>query len=494
MKKLNLLSIVFLGTVLCGCFTVSSLKQESHSFDATVFAGDSDVIPVAVIGGGVGGLTASVYLSMANIPTELLQGTTPGGLLTQSLSVRNWPGVVDAPGMAIADSVRAQAEKSGVAIKDEVLTGIDTSQWPYRLTIADAFDAKKVRTVRAMTVIIGIGAQSNYLGIPGEQEYWSRGVTNCAVCEGSLYKGKTVCVVGGGNSAMEEAHYLSGIAKKVYVFVRRDQLRATDNRKDDVANTGNIEMVYETSLTQINGDGEKVVSVETINNRTKQKRTVAMDGVFLAIGFTPNTKLFAGKLSLTDGGYIKLFDDQETSVPGVYAVGDIVDPKYKQAVTAAGDGCRAALQAHAFLKDARYSAVPAAKEADVQEQKEERVAAVEQPKVQPLASWITPGQVNEVPSVAAFKELLQTAQVPVIADFSAVWCGPCRQMMPVYKRVAKTVGDDAILVKIDIDVLSALASEYRVHGVPSFMFFKDGKMYDSFVGGGRGEDAFYSRL
>lgn len=501
-RKLVVTSVALLSITGCsGLFLRKSSAADLHVSKITL---DKDTYPAVVLGGGVGGMTASVYLAMANVKTVLVQGAMPGGLLTQSLSVRNWPGELEAPGLSITDKLCAQARKQGVDIRAESVVGLDVSTWPYTLTLADVLDASRTRTIRALSVIIGMGALSNYLGVPGEKEYWSKGVTNCAVCEGSLYKDKTVCVVGGGNSAIEEAHYLAGIARKVYVFVRGSALRATDNRKDELAAMKNVEIVYDHSIQKISGDGHKVTAVAVVNNKTKEEKTYTLDGVFLAIGFTPNTSLFKNSLALNAEGYIALTHDQQTSVPGVYAVGDIVDPVYKQAVTAAGDGCRAALQAYSFLQACGYTPVVA----KVEEQKEvvlktEEPAAVrveakaEAVAVKAVAAEnghvYAPGVAHEMRSAQEVLDLIASKK-PVVIDFHASWCGPCRAMAPLYKKLAESYAGKATFIKINIDDLGGLATQYRVQGVPTFVFIKEGAELSRIVGGGSTEKQFSEKI
>jgi len=478
---------------ITGCSDFFSSKVHSTAFDASKIIFDKETYPAVVLGGGVGGMTASVYLAMANIKTLLVQGSMPGGLLTQSLSVRNWPGEIELPGMAITDKLLAQARKQGVEVQAEQVVGVDTNVWPYLVALASLDDPARVRTVKALTVIIAMGALSNYLGIPGEKEYWSKGVTNCAVCEGGLYKDKTVCVIGGGNSAIEEAHYLAGIARKVYVFVRGNALRATDNRKDDLMRLSNVEFVYNTTVQSISGEDSKVTAIIVFDKKTNQEKKYDMDGVFLAIGFRPNTVLFKGKLALDDAGYIKLVRDQETTIPGVYAIGDIVDPVYKQAVTAAGDGCRAALQAHAFLVKSHYGVQPAPAAASVTKSvtiEPVRDEATSENKEDSYAD----GKTHEIKSLEEIQNLLKTSTVPVVIDFHATWCGPCRAMAPLYKKLAERYKDRVAFVKINIDDLGGFATQYRIQGVPTFVFVKEGAEQDRIVGGGSTEKQFAEKI
>ncbi len=496
-RKLVAVSVVLLSVTGCSDFFSSKIKS-SITFDASAVTFDKDTYPAVVLGGGVGGMTASVYLAMANVKTLLVQGSMPGGLLTQSLSVRNWPGEIELPGMAITDKLLAQARKHGVEIQSEQVVGIDTATWPYTITLSDVADPARVRTVRALSVIVAMGALSNYLGVPGEKEYWSKGVTNCAVCEGALYKDKVVCVIGGGNSAIEEAHYLAGLAKKVYVFVRGESLRATDNRKDDLMQCTNVEFVYNHSVQKVTGDGEKVTHVTVLNNKTKEEKNYTLDGVFLAIGFRPNTAVFKNILALDESGYIKLTVDQQTTVPGIYAVGDIVDPRYKQAVTAAGDGCRAALQAHAFLLHSHYVAQSPASVAKEEKSTQAVEAAVPVVRVseaeQDSTGIYAPGKVHEMRSVQEVTALIKNSTQPILIDFYATWCGPCRAMAPLYKRLAELYTGRAVLVKVNIDELGGFATHYRIQGVPTFVFMKDGTERDRIVGGGSTEKQFTEKM
>lgn len=536
----NIVGIVAAALLVAGglfAFTYIKKDKPSIAYSLGAIKADEYTYPAVVVGGGIGGMTASVYLSMANIKTVLFEGETPGGLLTQSLSVRNWPGEIESPGAAITEKLRAQAVKRGVHIEREKVVGVDFAAWPYKVTVVRVDDPTATRTIKSLTVLIGMGANSNYLGIPGEKEYWSKGVTNCAVCEGSLYRGKTVCIVGGGDSAMEEASYLSAIAKKVYVFVRKDKLRAVDNRKDEVLARENVEVIYNTQLHEIRGDKEKVTSVLLFNNKDNSKKEMPMDGVFLAIGFTPNTALFKDKLALTEGGYIKLHNDQETSLRGIYALGDIVDPVYKQAVTAAGDGCRAALQAQRFLGDLGYDphkvvlpaeSVAVAKEVskEAATQTEEKGAdasattseptsttevigeeqAAEPKKAEDVVAETTQeentadeslpaaGKAHEIDSMDEFTRLTMQTKRPVVVDYHATWCMPCKLMAPLFNKLARKYDDKVLFLKVNIDKLPTAATNNNIRGVPTFTFLKEGKELHRIVGGGASQGQFTTHI
>lgn len=500
-RTLILTSVSLLSITGCSEFFVRKANTQGV-FNAADVVYDKDTYPAVVLGGGVGGMTASVYLAMANVKTLLVQGVMPGGLLTQSLSVRNWPGEIESTGMAISDKLLAQARKQGVEVKAEQATALDVTKWPYTITLSDVNEPSRTRTVKALSIIIAMGACSNYLSIPGEKEYWSKGVTNCAVCEGSLYKDKVVCVIGGGNSAVEEAHYLAGIARKVIVFVRGTALRATDKRKDELMNMSNVEIIYERAVKKIVGANDKVTEVVVLNTATKEEKTYPMDGVFLAIGFTPNTAILKNVVALDANGYIVLTNDQQSSVPGVYAVGDIVDPRYKQAVTAAGDGCRAALQAHAFLMQAGYkaphevdsrltSALEVATQTEIANNVEIQSVVPTRDKEEHAYA---PGVVHEMRSTQEITSLVSDSKKPVIIDFYATWCGPCRAFSPLYKKLAERYAGKVTFVKVNIDNLGGVATNYRVQGVPTFVFIKDGVERDRVVGGGSSERQFAEKV
>jgi len=480
------ITVVLLGLTGCSGWLRPKASPPA-SFDATTLRWDAATYPAVVLGGGVGGMMAGTYLAMANIKTLLVQGKTPGGLLTQSLSVRNWPGVLDAPGMSIADSMLAQVKAHGVEVGEEEVVGVNFKTWPYTVTLQQCHNASRRRIVKALTVVIAMGASSNYLGILGEQEYWSRGVTNCAVCEGSLYKGKDVCVIGGGNSAIEEAHYLASIARSVTVYVRGNALRATDKRKDEVAALRNVSVIFNTEVTCIKGNGRAVTSIITLDKKTNTHTERPMDGVFLAIGFTPNTALFKDQLDITTQGYIALKRDQQTSVPGVYAIGDICDPVYKQAVTAVGDGCRAALQAQEFLREARY--VPSLSTVIT-----DGALTIHPESTTPRqrVSAFAPSIVHDIEDESDFLRLINDSPELVVVDFYATWCGPCRAMAPLYTKLAERFSN-VRFAKVNIDVLGRVAGTIGIQGVPTFVFFRNGQEIDRLVGA-QSERAFVQRI
>lgn len=308
-----------------------------------------DVSKCLIIGAGPAGYTAAIYASRANLKPILFEGLQPGGQLTITSEVENFPGYPDGiSGPALMDDLRKQAIKFGTEIKTGAVTNVDFSKRPYEVTV------NGIDKYNAHTIIIATGASARFLGLPDEQKYMGMGVSACATCDGFFYRGKTVAVVGGGDSACEEALYLSNIAKKVYLIVRKPQLRASKVMQDRVMMKENISVLFNCNTLSLFGE-EVLEGAKLVENKGTDKEQVfniLIDGFFLAIGHTPNTQVFQGQLMLDKDGYIELQGNTTaTNVPGVFAAGDVADPFYQQAVSAAGMGCRAALDAEKYLID-----------------------------------------------------------------------------------------------------------------------------------------------
>lgn len=308
-----------------------------------------DVSKCLIIGAGPAGYTAAIYASRANLKPVLFEGLQPGGQLTITSEVENFPGYPDGiSGPALMDDLRKQAIKFGTEIKTGTVTNVDFSKRPYEVTV------NGIDKYNAHTIIIATGASARFLGLPDEQKYMGMGVSACATCDGFFYRGKTVAVVGGGDSACEEALYLSNIAKKVYLIVRKPQLRASKVMQDRVMMKENISVLFNCNTLSLFGE-EVLEGAKLVENKGTDKEQVfniLIDGFFLAIGHTPNTQVFQGQLMLDKDGYIELQGNTTaTNVPGVFAAGDVADPFYQQAVSAAGMGCRAALDAEKYLID-----------------------------------------------------------------------------------------------------------------------------------------------
>jgi len=301
-------------------------------------------IKVLIIGSGPAGYTAAIYAARANLSPVLITGGEPGGQLTITNDVENYPGYpegINGPQMMI--DFQNQAKRFGTDIRFGMVTKIDFSSYPHIITIDDKYD------VLAESVIISTGASAKYLDLPSEKKFANKGVSACAICDGFFYKGKVVAVVGGGDSAAEESTYLANLCPKVYLLVRRDELRASKIMQQRVFDSPNIEVLWNTETDEILGN-EEVEGVRVVNNKTGEKKELLIHGFFLAIGHTPNTGIFKDYLELDETGYIKVIPGtSKTKVEGVFATGDAADRVYRQAVTAAGTGCMGALEAERFL-------------------------------------------------------------------------------------------------------------------------------------------------
>ncbi len=301
-------------------------------------------VKTLILGGGPAGFTAAIYAARANLSPVLYEGIQPGGQLTTTTIVENFPGFpegIDAN--TLMDNMRQQASHFGADIRQGTATAVELGQRPFRITI----DAEK--TLEADSLIIATGAQARYLGLPSEEKFKGAGVSACATCDGFFYRKRTVAVVGGGDTACEEALYLASLAKKVYMIVRRDVFRASDIMQKKVLSTENIEVLWNCNTQEVLGDMMGVTGARLIR-KDGTVFDIAIDGFFLAIGHKPASALFAPYLKLDDNGYIVTEGkSSETSIPGVFAAGDVQDPRYRQAVTAAASGCMAARDAEKFL-------------------------------------------------------------------------------------------------------------------------------------------------
>ena len=302
-----------------------------------------------IIGSGPAGYTAAIYASRANLSPVLYEGIQPGGQLTTTTDVENFPGYPEGiTGTELMEDLKKQATRFGADIRFGIATAVDFTSYPRKVTI----DGEKV--IEADTVIIATGASAKYLGLPDETKYAGQGVSACATCDGFFYRKKNVAVVGGGDTACEEAIYLSGLANKVYLIVRKPYLRASKVMQDRVIQNPKIEVLFECNTVGLFGeDGvEGAHIVKHMGEPDEEKFDIAIDGFFLAIGHTPNTKIFEGQINLDSVGYIVTEPGTpRTCMEGIFAAGDVADPHYRQAITAAGTGCQAAIEVERYLSE-----------------------------------------------------------------------------------------------------------------------------------------------
>ena len=297
-----------------------------------------------IIGSGPAGFTAAIYTSRANLSPVLYEGIEPGCQLTTTTEIENFPGYPEGiTGTAMMADLKKQAQRFGADVRTGIITDIDLSQRPFKVTVDHEHQ------IEAEAVIVSTGASAKYLGLESEAKFRGMGVSACATCDGFFYRKQDVAVVGGGDTACEEATYLASICKKVYLIVRKNYLRASKAMQERVFNTPNIEVLFEHNTKEVLGDEDGVTGVRVISNDGVE-RTLDIVGFFLAIGHHPNVEVFKGQLELDEQGYIKVVPGtSKTSVEGVFAAGDVKDPHYRQAITAAGSGCIAALDCERWL-------------------------------------------------------------------------------------------------------------------------------------------------
>lgn len=309
---------------------------------------ENNVRDVIIIGSGPAGYTAGIYAARANMNPLILTGMEPGGQLTTTTDVENFPGYPEAvTGPELMADLQKQAERFGTEIKYEYVTEVIFGEKEGDIHIVKS----NIGTYEARSIIISTGATAKYLGLPDETKYAGSGVSACATCDGFFYRGKDVAVVGGGDTAAEEATYLAKLCRKVYLLVRKDEMRASKAMIQRVENTHNLEVLYNHELIGLEGNNV-VEKAKIINNISNEEKELIVDGVFIAIGHKPNTDLFKGKLDMDETGYLITQDrSYKTNIPGVFAAGDVQDSVYRQAITAAGSGCSAALDAERYVAD-----------------------------------------------------------------------------------------------------------------------------------------------
>ncbi len=309
----------------------------------------TEKVKTLIIGSGPAGYTAGIYAGRAALNPVMYQGMQPGGQLTITTEVENFPGYPEGTeGPAMMEDLKKQAERYGTEVRWGEIVEADLSKRPFICKSDDG------NTIEAETVIIATGASAQWLGLPSEAEFNGGGVSACATCDGFFYKGMDVAVVGGGDTACEEASYLANICNKVYLIVRRDVLRASVAMQDRVKKNPKIEILWNHNTKEITGKKEgftkEVTGVTLLNNKTNEENKIDISGFFVAIGHTPNSKIFKGQLDMDDVGYLNTIPGStQTNIPGVFAAGDVQDKTYRQAVTAAGTGCMAAIEAERFI-------------------------------------------------------------------------------------------------------------------------------------------------
>ncbi len=449
--------VLFFSTV---SFATSNILNKHEKTKDDLEITKQDIHSVVILGGGVGALTSGIYLARAGYSPLIIEGSMTYGLIAQSHLVENWPIEYQISGTELAEKLRTQASKNGCNILSKEVIDVDFSKKPYVITVKDLYKSNQIEKIFANACIIAMGSSSNYLNVEGEKLYWGKGISNCAVCDGALYRNKNVVIVGGGDSAILEANYLSNLANKVSVLVRKDALKAKDKAQINVLNKkDNVEILYNTDVVSINGDKENVKSITVFDKVKNVKYNLDVAGVFLAIGSRPNTQIFKNKLDLDQDGYIKINNNLQTSINDIYAVGDIVDPVFKQAITAAGDGAKAAILCQKGLDE------------QIAVKTDTKAASIKR------ASDLAASSVIEIKDMKQFENEMATKNIPIIIDFYATWCGPCKRISPILENQAKILQGKIKILKINVDKLHEIASRYEIKAMPTIVVFdKDRKM------------------
>ncbi len=466
---------------------------------------------VVILGGGVSGLSSGIYLARSGLKPIIVAGQQ-SSTISQADVVENWPSEKQISGSRLVEKLKEQALASGCTILEKEATFVDFSKRPFTIQIKGFWDSSG-KTILTNNCLIAMGCESKHLYVPGEQEYANKGVSYCALCDGSLYKDKVVAVVGGSKSAVLESSFLANLAQKIYVLVRGEDFRPTvePKQKQALLAKDNVQVLYQTAIKQILGDGQHLNSL-LLNNGEKLK----VDGVFVAIGLKPNTKLFEKKLELDETGFIKVDESQKTSVEGVFAAGDITAYPIKQAILASASGVKAALSIEhgCFLEKVHMLADKNQTEKNIKIEQKNELAEKNKNIITPLElkgensnlqrvqkdnylrennvrASITKEslgckenklnklntvsdikdqnvQVVEIKSRGQLEKELSQSSLPIIVDFYATWCGPCKKIAPLLETLPAS---KVKVLKVNVDSCLDLAREYKIMAMPTAILF-----------------------
>lgn len=467
-KRVSLFAVLSVLTcVLSCCLPTRFIFSNRNEYNWHQVESMTNIAPMVIVGSGPAGYSAAIYGARERIPTYVITGNEPGGLLTKTTVIENYPGQPAILGPELMKVMRSQAEHAGAHIIDDTVVKIDLNTWPFTVHTENG------HTLNALNVILATGAKPKKLGIPGEEKYWGIGVSSCAICDASFYtKEEDVVVIGGGDSAAEEATQLAPHAGSVTILVRSATMRASQAMQDQLKGYENIHILYNVDVQEILGDGLKVTGVKLFDKSVNQVITKNTHGVFLAIGHEPNSELVRGVLKTNPAGYVEVIGrSQATSMEGVFAAGEIEDHDYRQAVVEAGHGVAAALGGMAFLKSkvgwntARRDSLQA----------QERLFST-----QPTAGELSnDGKVPEINSPEEFEAIKNNTWA--ILDFYTDTCPSCLQMMPAFEDVAREYKSQMYCAKVNADKAQALTKKFFVHRVPCLLVFNKGSLVARFT-------------
>ncbi|MEG4280140.1 thioredoxin-disulfide reductase [Microcoleus sp. MON1_C1] len=427
---------------------------------------------LVIIGSGPAGYTAAIYAGRANLKPVVFEGYqaggVPGGQLMTTTEVENFPGFPEGiTGPELMDRMKAQAVRWGAELYTEDVISVDLTKRPFTVRAED-------REIKTHTIVIATGATAKRLGLPSEHVFWSHGISACAICDGAtpLFKGVDLAVIGAGDTAAEESIYLTKYGSHVHMLVRRDQMRASKAMQDRVLSNPKITVHWNTEAVDILGEaGGKMDGVRLRNIVTGAESDLLVKGLFYAIGHTPNTQLFQGQLELDEVGYIATkHGSVETSVEGVYAVGDVQDHEFRQAITAAGSGCMGAMLAERWL-----SVNGLAQEFRQTEESEQPVAAPEAQKVRKTSANFDIQDTRHEGGYA-LRKLFHDSDRLIVVKYASPSCGPCHSLKPILSKVVDEFDGKIHYVEIDIEEDPEIAENAGVIGTPTIQYFKDKDM------------------
>jgi len=427
---------------------------------------NSTVENLVIIGSGPAGYTAAIYASRANLQPLLVTGFSsggiPGGQLMTTTFVENYPGFPDGVmGPELMDLMKAQAVRWGTKLIESDVNSIDVTKRPFEIKTLE-------REIKANAIIIATGASANRLGIKNEEVFWSKGISACAICDGATpqFRDAELAVVGGGDSACEEAVYLTKYGSKVHLIVRSNKLKASAAMADRVLANSKITIHWNTSVTEaIGNDWLEKIRVDSHNSKNKE---IEVKGLFYAIGHTPNTRFLDNQISIDEKGYIKCNPGRpETSLEGIFAAGDVADSEWRQGVTAAGSGCMAALAAERWLTEKDLSIT--IKREQPEPEKSESLAQQEEETSEETFDFNSQWQKGSY----ALRKLYHESSKPILVIFSSPSCGPCHVLKPQLKRVINELNGEVQGIEIDIDKDQDIAKQAGINGTPTVQLFKD---------------------
>ena len=442
--SLALISIIALSCML--------FKKSSQKISIETLRTKKNIAPVVVIGSGPAGLSAALFTARANFPTFVITGQQEGGQLMEAAYVENWPTKQKASGSQMMQDLKEQAQHFGVRIVPTYVEHVDVSQHPFIVHLNNGDE------LLALSLIVATGGSQRTLPVPGVKEYWAKGIGICTICDAPFDKDKEVAVIGGGDAACDKALQLAAFAKHVTILVRDKEMRAAAVVQNYVKDTPNISIRYNCAIEKIDGDGNRVSAVEVKDSKTSVQETLPIYTVYFALGFTPNSQLFKGKLELDKDGYIvRKPGTQKTSVEGVFAAGNIEDAVYQKASIASGAGARAGIDAIQFLQDKGFTPVAVQELASVLYQPEEGKQSITQLS-------------NDV----ALEKAIANDKI-IIIEFYAKTCPICKMVGPYFGQASAKFNGEVVFANADVQAVEKSAQYYSLDTTPLFILFSNGK-------------------